>query len=133
MLGICLGMQLLFTESEEYGLFKGLNLIPGRVVKFKDSDLLGLPFRIVLSERNLKNQQVEIQERKSGKQELVSFETAIEKEQIIAGSAESVIHYLERYKSNSGCNFLLLSFQWGDLNHEEAVSTMKVVGDEFIE
>ena len=63
----------------------------------------------------------------------VDFETAIEKEQIIAGSAESVIHYLERYKSNSGCNFLLLSFQWGDLNHEEAVSTMKVVGDEFIE
>jgi len=38
LLGICLGMQLLFTESEEYGLFKGLNLIPGRVVKFKDSD-----------------------------------------------------------------------------------------------
>ena len=25
--GICLGMQLLFTESEEYGLFKGLKLI----------------------------------------------------------------------------------------------------------
>ena len=63
----------------------------------------------------------------------VDFESAIEKEQIIAGSPESVIHYLERYKSNSGCNFLLLSFQWGDLNHEEAVSTMKVVGDEFIE
>jgi len=30
-LGICLGMQLLFTFSEEGGLFKGLNIIPGRV------------------------------------------------------------------------------------------------------
>jgi glutamine amidotransferase len=33
-LGICLGMQLLFTESEEFGLHKGLNLIKGRVVRF---------------------------------------------------------------------------------------------------
>tara|TARA_B100000809_G_scaffold62680_1_gene59449 strand:+ start:1408 stop:2370 length:963 start_codon:yes stop_codon:yes gene_type:complete len=63
----------------------------------------------------------------------IDFETAIEKEQIIAGSAESVIHFLEKYISNSGCNFLLLSFQWGDLNHEEAISTMKIVGDAFIE
>ena len=63
----------------------------------------------------------------------IDFETAIEKEQIIAGSAESVIHFLEKYISNSGCNFLLLSFQWGNLNHEEAISTMKIVGDAFIE
>jgi len=33
-LGICLGMQLLFAFSEEGGLFKGLNIIPGRVKRF---------------------------------------------------------------------------------------------------
>jgi len=33
ILGICLGMQLLFSCSEEYGLTSGLDLIPGRVVK----------------------------------------------------------------------------------------------------
>lgn len=33
-LGICLGLQLLFTESEEFGLHKGLGLLSGRVKKF---------------------------------------------------------------------------------------------------
>jgi len=33
-LGICLGFQVLFSESEEFGLQKGLDLIKGRVVKF---------------------------------------------------------------------------------------------------
>ncbi len=32
-LGICLGMQLLFTVSEEQGEFQGLDLLPGRVRK----------------------------------------------------------------------------------------------------
>jgi len=32
-LGICLGMHLLFTESEEFGHHLGLNLIKGRIVK----------------------------------------------------------------------------------------------------
>lgn len=34
-LGICLGLQILFSESEEFGAHKGLDLIGGRVVKFK--------------------------------------------------------------------------------------------------
>ncbi|MDD5614004.1 MAG: imidazole glycerol phosphate synthase subunit HisH [Candidatus Omnitrophica bacterium] len=36
-LGICLGLQLLFTESEEHGKFKGLDIIKGRVVKFPET------------------------------------------------------------------------------------------------
>lgn len=35
-LGICLGLQLLFTESEEFGLHRGLDIIPGRVVRFPE-------------------------------------------------------------------------------------------------
>ncbi len=33
--GICLGLQLLFDESDEYGINKGLGLIKGNVKKFK--------------------------------------------------------------------------------------------------
>ncbi|MCK4738606.1 MAG: imidazole glycerol phosphate synthase subunit HisH [Deltaproteobacteria bacterium] len=36
-LGICLGLQLLFTDSEEDNDSKGLGLIEGRVVKFKEN------------------------------------------------------------------------------------------------
>ena len=46
LLGICLGMQMLFDESEEFGLHKGLGLIPGRVVKIPDTDADGCPQRV---------------------------------------------------------------------------------------
>lgn len=36
ILGICLGMQLLFTKSYEFGEFDGLNLIPGDVKPISD-------------------------------------------------------------------------------------------------
>ncbi|HXF59970.1 MAG TPA: imidazole glycerol phosphate synthase subunit HisH [Caldilineaceae bacterium] len=37
VLGICVGMQLLFDESEEMGQHEGLHLIPGEVVRFADT------------------------------------------------------------------------------------------------
>ena len=42
-LGICLGFQLLFSESEEFGLQKGLDLLPGRVVGFNARNGLKIP------------------------------------------------------------------------------------------
>lgn len=35
-LGICLGLQLLFSQSEEFGSIDGLGILPGKVVRFKD-------------------------------------------------------------------------------------------------
>ena len=39
LLGVCVGMQLLFEESEEFGATRGLGLLAGRVRKF-DSELV---------------------------------------------------------------------------------------------
>jgi glutamine amidotransferase len=36
LLGICIGMQVLFEESEEHGVHAGLGLLPGRVRRFTD-------------------------------------------------------------------------------------------------
>jgi imidazole glycerol-phosphate synthase subunit HisH len=42
-LGICLGFQLLFSESEEFGPQKGLGLFDGRVVGFRAREGLKVP------------------------------------------------------------------------------------------
>lgn len=34
-LGICMGLQVLFDEGEEFGRHQGLGIIPGKVIRFK--------------------------------------------------------------------------------------------------
>ena len=69
------GVEILFDDREE---------TPG--VKFKDADLIGIPLRITLGEKNLKNGQVEIKVRKTGEVTLVKEEEVLSKiKEMIAG------------------------------------------------
>ncbi len=62
------GVEVLFDDREE---------TPG--VKFKDADLIGIPLRLTLGEKNLKKGLVEIKRRMTGEISLVKKEEAVEK------------------------------------------------------
>ncbi|MEC1648817.1 imidazole glycerol phosphate synthase subunit HisH [Bacillus halotolerans] len=46
LLGICLGMQLLFHESEEHGTAAGLGLLKGKAVRLKPEDQQGNKLKV---------------------------------------------------------------------------------------
>jgi prolyl-tRNA synthetase len=62
------GIEVLYDDREE---------TPG--VKFKDADLIGIPLRVTLGEKNLKKGLVEIKKRRTGEILLVKKEEAIPK------------------------------------------------------
>lgn len=62
------GVEVLYDDREE---------TPG--VKFKDADLIGIPLRVTLGEKNLKKGLVEIKKRKTGEISLVKKEETLSK------------------------------------------------------
>lgn len=46
ILGICLGMQMLMSRSEEFGDHEGLGIVPGSVLAIPSTNVEGLPLRI---------------------------------------------------------------------------------------
>jgi prolyl-tRNA synthetase len=68
------GLDVLYDDREE---------TPG--VKFKDADLIGIPLRITLGEKNLKKGLVEIKKRKTGEVTLVKEEEAMLKVKEMVG------------------------------------------------
>jgi len=62
------GLEVLFDDREE---------TPG--VKFKDADLIGIPLRVTLGEKNLKKGLVEIKKRRTGEVSWVKKEEALSK------------------------------------------------------
>ncbi len=64
-------------QSKNIGvLFDERDTRPGE--KFADSDLIGIPLRVVIGEKNMKDNMVEIKDRKSGEVKNIKIESLIE-------------------------------------------------------
>ncbi len=69
----------LYTALEEKGFEVLLDDRDERAgVKFKDADLIGIPWRIIIGEKNLKENLVEIKERRTGRVERVAVDQTLE-------------------------------------------------------
>jgi len=60
------------------------------------------------------------------------FDTVLGRQIFIAGSPQTVKDYLDRYEADSTCNYFVGSFQWGDLTHEEASSSLELFTKEVM-
>ena len=60
------------------------------------------------------------------------FDTARGWERVVVGSPQTVKEYVERYVADSKCNYLVASFQWGDITHQEASNSMQLFADEIM-
>jgi prolyl-tRNA synthetase len=67
------GVEVLFDDRTD--------MSPG--FKFKDADLLGMPYHVIVGEKNLANGKIEIKERKTGERTLVDAASVIEKIQAL--------------------------------------------------
>jgi prolyl-tRNA synthetase len=63
------GVEVLYDDRKD--------ISPG--FKFKDADLLGMPFQVIVGEKNLAGGKIEIKERRTGDRTLVELESAIGK------------------------------------------------------
>jgi alkanesulfonate monooxygenase SsuD/methylene tetrahydromethanopterin reductase-like flavin-dependent oxidoreductase (luciferase family) len=57
------------------------------------------------------------------------FDLARHVEACVAGSPETVKAYVQRYAAESGSNYFVGSFQWGDVTHEEALRSLRLFAD----
>jgi prolyl-tRNA synthetase len=70
----------MYTALEEKGFEVLLDDREERAgIKFKDADLLGIPWRVVIGEKNLKEGLVELKERRTGAVEKVRTEGAVDR------------------------------------------------------
>jgi alkanesulfonate monooxygenase SsuD/methylene tetrahydromethanopterin reductase-like flavin-dependent oxidoreductase (luciferase family) len=62
----------------------------------------------------------------------ISFEQGLAGESLIAGTPSMLRDHLRDYMRTTDANYYGLSFQWGDLNHQEASRSMQLFADEVM-
>jgi alkanesulfonate monooxygenase SsuD/methylene tetrahydromethanopterin reductase-like flavin-dependent oxidoreductase (luciferase family) len=59
----------------------------------------------------------------------VTPEQAIDAEALLVGSPSTIRKYVERYCADSGANYFVGSFHWGNLTHAEASKSLRLFGE----
>ena len=62
----------------------------------------------------------------------ITPEQAIDAEALVVGTAATVRRYVERYVEESGANYFVGSFQWGNLTHAEASRSLRLFATEVM-
>ncbi len=114
-LGICLGMQILFDSSEEFGEYVGLGLIAGKVVAIPKRDLDGRPQKIP----NIS--WCELSERNSWKNTILN--------QLQEGEAVYFVHSYEGQPSND--QQILATYRFGGRDVAAVIRCDNVYGCQF--
>jgi len=57
---------------------------------------------------------------------------ALEMGAMLAGSPATIRDYVQRYAAESGANYFVGAFQWGDLTHEESANSMRLFAQEVM-
>jgi prolyl-tRNA synthetase len=67
-------------------------------VQFADADLLGIPFRLIVSERNVKSHVVELKYRATGQSENIAIDTAVQTvKQVIENARQAIESIADQY------------------------------------
>ena len=108
ILGICLGMQLFFEESEESPGVKGLGLLPGKVVRFSPEYGLKIP-QIGWNSINLPKQSILFDGIKDGAfvYFVHSYYVKCDREEAVAATCEygNHVHAAVEWKNIFACQF----------------------------
>ena len=62
----------------------------------------------------------------------ITPEQAIDAEALLVGTVDTVREYVERYVAESGANYFVGAFQWGDLTHAEASKSLRLFSEQVM-
>ena len=114
-LGICLGMQLLFTESEEFGNHLGLDLIKGKIVKFQNKNSEGLKVPQIQWNQIYKNQ-----------------ENVWDNSPVVNIKDGEYMHFVHSYYAIPDNKNTILSYsQYGGIKYASSVIKNNIIGIQF--
>ncbi|MFC0187465.1 imidazole glycerol phosphate synthase subunit HisH [Fictibacillus aquaticus] len=113
LMGICLGMQLLFEESEENGRSKGLGLLPGNVVRFSGKTETGELYKVPHMGWNM-----------------LSFQKP--EQPLLQGLEEGYVYFVHSYVvSSADQEVTAASAIYGDVRVPAVVGRGNVMGTQF--